>query len=223
MSLVRLTTIFSLAISSVLFLPHAGADDRNIKFGARAGTLGYGAEVGIQLHKRLNVRGVMTGAEVNVIQEFEGLEYDATLQLGGSGVQLDLFPLLGGFYVSGGIFSNDNHVTAVVMPTEGITLGPTVYTPADVGRLDASIEVDDTATYLGAGWTGKVPFTMLEMYAEGGAYFQGEAIVRYEASGLLADDPNFLADLSAEADTVSEQLNQLGFYPAAHVGVRLRF
>lgn len=221
------------ALVGMAFTTPSFAGDRNVKFGARAGTWGYGGEVGLQLHKRFNVRAVMSGAQVNVIEELDDIEFDITADLGAAGVQADLFPLFAGVYLTGGVFSNASNVTLTAMPNEGLTLGPfdingveipaVTYTAEEVGRLDGTIEFEDVATYVGLGWTGRVPLTMLELFAEGGAYFQGDAVVRYEASGLAAQDPQFLADLAAEAQLVEDELNQFGFTPAVNLGLRLRF
>ncbi len=194
-----------------------------IKVGGRGGTLGYGGEAGLQLHKRFVLRGSMTRAEINLEETINDIDYDAEIDLGAMGVQADIYPLAGGFYLTGGYFINGNEASLRATPSEGITLGDTVYTPEEVGTLVGDVTFDDTAYFAGLGLTTRIPATPIETFFEGGVYFQGAPEVTYTASGLVANDPTFLADLDAEAAEVQDELAILETYPAINIGLRLSF
>ncbi len=209
------------ALALLAFSAPAHAD--SVKFGARGGSLGYGVEAGVQPHKRFVVRASIMQAEVNLEETFSDIDYDFTLDLGAAGVQADFYPLFGGIYLTAGVFANDNALSLIAVPTEGITLGPTTYTPAEVGTLTADVAFADVATYLGAGWTIKLPALPIETFFEAGAYFQGAPDISYLATGLAATDPQFLADLDTEAQELEEELSILETYPSVNLGLRLTF
>ena len=212
-----------LASTVALAASPAFGDDQNVKFGGRIGTLGYGVEGGFQLHKRINVRASLSGAEINFNETIEGIDYKVTATTGASGAQIDLFPAFFGIYITGGLYSNDNSIELSATPEQGIQIGGTTYTPEQVGRLDGTVTFEDVAPYAGLGWTGKLPFTMIETFFEGGAYFQGAGEIEYVASGLLSEDPGFMADLDAEAAEIQEELSKYEVYPAINIGMRISF
>lgn len=216
-------TWLAVVAAATLASPAAFADIENFKLGARAGTLGYGAEAGVQLHKRVNLRASVTGAKINAEETFDGIEYSVNMTLGATGVQLDLFPLIGGVYLSGGVFSNENEVAFTAVPDTTIQIGDTVYTGADVGQLIGDVTFDDYATYAGLGWTSRMPLLPIETFFEAGAYFQGAPQLDYVATGVATSTPGFLEDLNAEAAEIEDELSQLEFYPVANIGLRLRF
>ncbi len=199
------------------------ADDPNFKFGARAGTLGFGPEIGVQLHKRINVRASFTGAEINAVETIDGIEYDANLRLGASGAQIDIFPMFGGVYVTLGGYANDNAIELTAVPVDDVQVGDTVYTAGQVGELLGDVAFDQFAGYAGLGWTGRLPMTAVETFIEAGAYFQGAPQVDYVATGLLSADPNFLADVTLEAEALEDELSILETYPSVNAGLRIRF
>lgn len=211
------------AIAALTMTAPVLADMPDFKFGGRGGTLGYGLEAGVQPHKRVVVRASITQAQVNLSETFDDIDYDLTLDLGAAGVQLDVYPLFGGIYVTGGVFSNDNTVDLTATPSEGIEIGSTTYTPEEVGTLVGAVTFEDVATYLGLGWTVNFAVLPFESFIEAGAYFQGAPDVSYVATGLLAADPDFLADLDAEATQVEEDLSMLEVYPKLNVGLRFSF
>ncbi len=213
----------SVAAGAAMTLAATGAHADLIKVGGRGGTLGYGGEVGLQLHKRFVVRGSVTGAEINIEETINDIDYDASIELGAMGVQADIYPFIGGFYVTGGFFLNENQASLTATPSEGIAIGDTVYTPEEVGTLVGDVTFDDTAYFAGLGLTSRIPATPIETFVEGGVYFQGAPEVQYTASGLIANDPAFLADLDAEAAEVEDELAILETYPAINIGLRLSF
>lgn len=212
------------ALVTALVLGACAAPDR-VSVGARAGTLGFGAESAVRVNNRVVLRGVATGAEMTMTETLDGVDYDGALSLGGTGLQADISPFRSGFYVSVGAFHNRNAVDldAAIAPTESVTLGDTTYTGAQVGALAATADFNSVAGYVGTGWSGSVLRSRLVAFVEAGAYLQGSPAVTYTATGALASDPTFIADLEAEAASVEDDLSIAGTYPVATVGLRLRF
>lgn len=189
--------------------------------GARAGTLGLGAEVGVELLPLITGRLVLNKFDYSYNTDLDGIEYDGDLKLGSFGVQIDFQAPGTPFFASGGFFRNENEATLLATPTTNVTIGDVTYTPAQVGTLTTDFEFEDNAPYLGIGARFGVP--KIEFVIEAGAYFQGNAEASLTASSPLAADPAFQAELEKERQALQEDLEDLEVYPVVNAGLRYRF
>jgi len=214
-----------LAGAAIILLPAAAAaQDYTIFAGPKLSTLGAGGEIGVELNEHVSVRASGTVFQYDFNETLDDIDSSIELDLGAVGVQLDYFPFGNAFFVSGGVFSNLNDVNTSAQPSGPVEIGGTTYQPAEVGRITGNGDFADIAPYLGIGaaW-GLGDSGNWQFVAEAGAYFQGEPEITYSATGQLANDPNFIADLQAEAASAEEDLDRLATYPVVSLTIRRRF
>jgi hypothetical protein len=189
--------------------------------GARASTLGVGAELGVRVVPTIIVRGVVQGGSYGFDREIDGIDYAADLDLGSFGAQVDFHPPLMPLYVTAGIFSNDNTIAINARPTGAVNIGGTSYTAAEVGTLTGEAAFDSTALYGGLGFEfGLGPIAAV---LEAGVYAQGEPSVSLRASGTAAANPDFQSALGREAASVADDLDYARHWPAVQLQARWRF
>jgi hypothetical protein len=189
--------------------------------GARAGTLGLGAEVGVRIVPTIVVRGIGQGGSFDYDNTIDGIAYSGSLNLGSFGAQVDFRPPLFPGYITAGLFANQNDIDLSARGTGTITVGNTTYNAADVGTLTGAATFDSQALYGGLG----VEFSIGPIAAvlEGGVFFQGEPEVAFTASGPLATNPAFAADLARETAQVADKLDGLAYWPAITLQARWKF
>lgn len=190
--------------------------------GVRAGTLGLGAEVGFELVPTLSARLVGNSFSYGYDTEASGVSYDGDLKLGSLGAQIDFKPLpLVPLYLTGGYFYNQNEVEVTGRPSVPTQIGSTVYTPAQIGTLTSTVTFDEWAPYLGVGL--RFGLGPAEVAVEAGGYRQGDARSVLTATGLLASDPAFSANLVQESRALEDELDEFEVYPVLNLSLRYRF
>jgi hypothetical protein len=216
-------TVLPLAAFAAVLAAPSGAQALELDYvGARAGTLGLGAEVGVTVLPGVNVRGIVNGFDYSFDEELDGIAYDGDLELGSFGLTLDVQPWpTAPVYASLGVFSNDNKISATGTPTGPTQIGNTTYTPAQIGTLRSDFTFEDTAPYAGLGL--RFGFLKAEFNIEAGAYFQGSPQTTLTATGLLATDPTFQTDLAREQANVADDLENFEVYPVVNAGLRWKF
>ncbi len=190
--------------------------------GARAGSMGLGGEVGFELLPGLSGRIVANSYDFSYDTEASGVNYEGDLSLGTFGAQLDFQPIpLVPLYLTGGIYRNGNEVSVTGRPTTATQIGNTVYSPAQIGTLTSTVTFDDWAPYAGLGL--RFGFGPAEMALEGGVLRQGEPQAALSATGLLASDPAFRADLARESAALVDELDEFELYPVVNLSLRFKF
>lgn len=215
--------LHSLALALPLTLFATAHADGGLFIGGKVSTLGAGGEIGLNLTENFAIRGSATGFSYEFSEELDGIDSDLELELGAIGVQLDLHPLGSGFFLSGGVFSNGNEIVTRAMPSEPVEIGDTVYQPAEIGVIEGVGSFDDPVGYIGIGQAFGGRRASWQFVIEAGAYMQGAPVITYTTTGLLADDPDFVADLEAEAASAQDDLERLDMYPVLSLGIRRQF
>jgi hypothetical protein len=211
-----------------------------VGIGIHASLLGPGAEVGVSLASKLNVRGGVNFFQYNRTFNHDGVSYKGQLQLRSGELHLDFYPFGHGFHLSPGLLVyNDNnlHGNANVPGGSSFTLGSTTYVSdptnpiAGAGKLDFA-KAAPTALF---GFGNLVPrskhfATNFEM----GVVFQGAARTKLnltgsacDASGLncvnAATDPGVQANIAAEQTKINNKLSPFKYYPIISFGFGYRF
>lgn len=195
--------------------------------GPRLGTLGAGGEAGVEFNDFIKLRGVVQGFEWTLHdRKASGIEYDDfQMDFLTAGALLDIHPLgilpIGGsFRVSAGAFYNGNKLSLSDSPSGNVSIGGQTYASSDIGKLDADIEFNDIAPYLGIGWgtsPGLLPFSFT---ADLGVLYQGSPRVSMNASGNAA---GLDAALEREEDDLEDDLSSWKWYPVAMIGFAISF
>jgi len=196
----------------------AEAGDR-VGIGVKFGTLGFGVDITGRINDLFSVRASFNGANANDTHDESGIDYDTEVDFGASGLLLDLHPFRNNFRLTAGWMKNRTGADLLAVPAENITIGDTVYTPAEAGTISGDISFKDSAGYVGFGYgsaarkPGRVRFLL-----DVGALLQGKAEATLtSSSGLVSPD-----DLAQEEQELEDDLDNLSFYPVVAVGISFR-
>ena len=205
--------------------PMAHANEPILALGAKASTLGLGADGIARINNNLNARLGVQAFTYDISGTESGVDYDADLKLFSGLLTADWFPASGSFRISAGALINDNKLEMTGRPANGTyTIGDTTYTAAEVGTLNGTVDFNTLAPYLGVGWGN--PFTAGGRWSftcDIGVVFQGSPEVSYTVDGTLANDATFLAELRQEKQELEDELDNYKYYPMLAVGVNYRF
>ena len=190
------------------------------------GTTGFTLEASALLNEKVAVRagGSLFGA--NVTREESDLEFDADLKLRSLAGYLDFHPSGGAFRLSGGLVYNKKRVEATAVPTGGtFELDDVTYQASEVGTLSGvgRIGTRTWAPYLGLGFGSPRGDARVFFALDLGVIFQGPPKIELSATGPLASDAGFQADLKAEEDDANDELEPFKYYPVLSIGIGVRF
>lgn len=219
---------------------HGNSEVSRIGVGVRLSTLGAGAEVGVALADKLNVRGGFNIFQYSRGFDHDGIAYKGQLNLRSGEAHLDWYPLGHTFHVSPGLLVyNGNGATATANVPGGstFTLGGITYTsdPTNpimgTGKLDF-VKAAPTAMF---GFGNLVPPNRHFTYNfELGAVFQGSARTKLNLTGNACDSTglncvNAATDTTVQQNVVAEQtkinnkLSPFKYYPVISFGFGYRF
>ncbi|HEY8521695.1 MAG TPA: hypothetical protein VIN61_16615 [Gammaproteobacteria bacterium] len=190
---------------------------------AKAGALGLGVEYGYSINERFAVRFGLNGAEYGFDAEESGIDYDFDLVWDSLSIAADFHPTGGPLRLTVGLLRNDNRLEATSRAADIITVGDEAYTPVEIGTLYGRIGFDDTATFAGIGWDWSRKRNRFGVSFDIGVVDQGAPTVSLRASGPIATDPQFVADLEAERQELQGELDDLDLVPYGSLGFVFRF
>lgn len=190
-----------------------------VGIGLRAGTQGLGAELAFGLTSHVALRGGIYDGDASSDFEEGGIDYEGDLEVGGSGLLVDIFPMGGRFRLTGGWFSNDNQVEIVARPNQDVEIGGTVYTPAQAGTLSGLVDFDSGGPYFGIGWGNVARGKRVGFLFDFGVLEQGSPRVHLES------DSPFVAqgDLDQEEREIEQDIEDLEWWPVISFGLAIRF
>ena len=189
--------------------------------GVRAGTNGIGAEIGVRIVPTVVVRGIAQGYDFDYDQTISGIAYKGTMGLGSFGAQIDFRPPILPFYATAGLYANNNKFDFSASPMGSVTIGSTTYQGSQVGTLTSNATFEDIAYYGGLGL--KLGLGPIEAALEGGIYYQGDPNVEFIASGPLASNAAFQADLAREKSKIVDELDNAKYWPMVTLHARWKF
>jgi hypothetical protein len=204
-------------VSSLLLAGPAFAADFGV--GLKAGTYGLGAEFGVGFSSWFTLRATATTGDLSGDYDEDGIDYDASLDVGGYGLLADFFPMKGTFRLTAGLLSNRNEIGLEAVPTAPIEIGGTTYPPAAVGTLSGDIEFDSSVPYFGVGWGNVAKGRRFGFLVDLGFIHQGAGNVTLSSStGLVSQ-----SDLDAEAAAIEDDIQDYDFWPIVSFGLAIRF
>lgn len=191
----------------------------------KGSTLGGGVEYERTFNDNLGFR-----LGVNYLQ-FDGdftagdIDYEADVNLQTASGLIDWYPLSGAFRFTAGVMLNGNDADITASPAGPITIGDVVYSPQMVGSLNGSVSFNDIAPYAGVGWSsGRGNQAGLSVAFDIGILFQGAPnIDDYHATGPLAGNPAFEAQLDKEIANLEDELDPYQYYPVVAFTLTYRF
>jgi len=196
----------------------------------KVGTLGMGLDLSIPINNKFNVRVNLNGASYSDDTTESGIKYEYDLDLLTAGVLVDYYPMENSqFRVTGGVYYNGNELEMCGKPdVAGITVGNITYTANQVGSLNAKVEFDDVAPYIGIGWGNTVKKGGWSFNADVGIMYQGEPDVTLTPIyGPLITNAGLQAPIDAqvkiEEAQLQDELDDYKIYPVISVGVTYTF
>jgi len=223
----RHVRLLVLAFLLVTLLP-ARAWGLGVFIGPRVGTLGVGLEAGYELNDFIKLRGNVNGINWNLDNtKVSGIKYDFDMNLLTAGMLLDIHPLgispIGGsFRISAGAYYNGNSFDLTSRPTQSVRIGDNNYTPGEVGRLDAEVDFNKFAPYLGLGWGTSPSLLPIHFTLDLGILYQGSPQVSL-SSPAAGSTPGLAEDIKREERNMEDDLSSWTWYPVAMLGVVISF
>lgn len=221
-------TTRSLFFSALLLLLTAAAgfaDTGDFALGVKASTLGAGAEGTVGLLPSINLRGGANAFSVDFDINTSDIDYDADADLLNFPIMLDWYPFKkSGFRISAGALINKNEADLEASSQSSYTINDTTYTAAQLGTLNGKVDFDEVAPYVGIGWGNALGKGKGWSFScDFGVVFQGEANIDISATGPIASDPAFQANLAREKKELEDELEDYQYYPVIALGITYKF
>lgn len=214
-----------LLVASVLLFCGAGcADSGGLAISGKAGTLGFGGELTTAVTSNVNARVGLNTLDFDYDDEFDNVEYDVGLDFTSFSALVDWHVFNDSFRITAGLLSLDHELALDATPSTSQDIGGATYTPAEIGTLSGDVEIDGVAPYIGIGWGDPMdPDKRWGFYIDLGVAFTESPDVSLAASGTLASDPTFQANLARERQEIEDDLEPFKFYPVLSLGLYFRF
>jgi hypothetical protein len=215
--------------ASISFLPLASqafADTGEIAVGAKASTLGIGADMTVGITSNINLRTGVNVFKYNGTTSQNDKTFDYDLNLLSFPVLLDWHPfeVESGFRVSSGVLVNKNKVNAIVESQETYTIDGETYPSAALGILSGTVGFKPITPYVGIGWGNAVDMDSGFSFAfDLGLAFQGNPNISLAASGPVASDPTFQTALKKEIIDLKEKVDVFKNFVVLSLGVAYKF
>lgn len=221
-----------LAIASVsLFASSVMADSEMFSKNAlsvKAGTLGAGLELTTSILDNVNARVGVNGFKYSTSGSKSNIDYDIDLKLLTVSLLLDYSPFEASqFRLTGGAMYNGNKLDMTGNPAVSGTFNfnGTTYTTTDVSSVDATVDFNKFAPYLGIGWGNAVKSAGWNFVADLGVMFQGNPDSSISVNTTLTGTAKtaLLNNVAAEQSKLDDDLDGFKYYPVTSIGVSYRF
>ncbi len=218
-------TVLSLGVS--LSAPaEDGGKKSNLALGLELGTTGAGASLWLSASNQL-VFNVGYGS-LDEDQDYStgGVDYLGNVDLSNGFATVNWHPGGGSFHFLAGAVFTENAVQVVGRPEDGTTyeLDGVDYPASLVGSIVGDVGWEkSTAPYVGVGFSKRPQGKGWGAYINAGVMESGSAVARLEATGSIADEPAFEADLRAEEEELNDELSEFDLYPVVRAGLMYRF
>lgn len=213
-----LLLLLSFAIPSSLYA-------QGFALGARAGTLGFGAEAALGLSENFAIRGGLGSFLYEYEDEYDDVEYTITPPTMTGTLGIDLYPAGGSFRLMAGLMFRDGDFEAKsedLAQAGTIEIGDGQYSGIS-GILKGTLATKSTAPFLGLGF-GNHTQGGFGFFIDFGVAFVGDADVTITAVGDIANEPGIQEDLNREAQNVEDEAGgYLKYWPILNLGLKIPF
>lgn len=187
-------------------------------------TLGLGVEGTARILPKLNARLGINYYRYTYDEEEDDVDYDVDLNLFSGSALLDWHPFAGTFRISGGLLLNKNELEMDARPNEPVEIGDQEYAASEVGTLSGDLDFRSVAPYVGIGWGNAVgEDKRWGFVCDLGIVYQGSPDADLEATGPIASDATFQADLAREEENLEDDFEFLKYYPVISFGISYKF
>lgn len=208
--------ILLVVLAGLLAMPGAHAARTGVDF--HLGTLGLGLGIDSQLSPHTGLRLGFNRFRISSDWEEDDLEYEAGIDFDSVHGLLDWHPFAGRFRFTGGVMATDHSIDAAADVEPGDEIGDGRATRD--GRLEAEVEFEEWAPYIGAGWDWRFNRSNLEMTLDLGVLARGNPDVKLRETG---DTGASQQDLDEEEDEIDDEWSDFNIYPVVQFGLLYRF
>lgn len=202
----------------------AGAAQAQVAISGGIGTTGITAEAQVKVIPNVVLRGGYNYLQYEADDTYDDIAYNGDLDLNTLGAFIDYHPFGNAFFVTGGAYFGDKSLDLNATPTANVQIGNQTFTPAQVGSLNLTGDLEDTAPFIGLGWDTSFDSTGLGFKFVAGAMFTGSPEVNLVSTGgSLSNDANFQAQLAIEEQNLQEDVNDYEVYPVVQLGLTYGF
>lgn len=188
---------------------------------AKLGSLGIGVEGTFGLAEQFNARLGLNKFDFDRNENIDDIQYDLNLEWQSISLLADWHPFGNPFRFTAGLMNNGNEVKGTASPVSGgLVVGDVTYT--GIG-LDAKLDFDSTAPYLGVGWGNALAASRgWGFNVDVGVLYQGSGNVTLTPTGANASlvDPDQVA---LEEQRFEEDIKDYKYYPVFSFGVSYKF
>ena len=202
---------------------------------AHAGTMGTGIGGAFGLTDHLNLRFGLNSYDLDVdIEDEEGLDYDAGMDLDNQYVFLDIHPFEGNFRLTAGMFINNNEISASAIVDDAFTqIGND--TALQGTRVDTSVTFDNNSGYVGIGWGNSFNGGMFDFGVDLGIVMQGSPKIGLDVTlppsaatsvdNCAAGDTSCIGndDIEQERLDAENEAKDFDSYPLINFSFSIRF
>lgn len=189
-------------------------------FGSSGGTLGLGFAAGVDLGK-VRLRIQHNDYEFEDTVSFDGEDYEFDLDLASTGLLVDYAPNNGVFYLSAGLYDNNNSITAISEEGLSILIGDAALGAGENATVKARF--DDFSPYVGFGFNFfNNRKTGFGCNLDIGVYMNGSGDVEVTTT----DDTfnaTFSDDINQEEENIEDDIEDYELYPVVKLGIDYKF
>ena len=217
----RMITLAALAIGAGA---GTGAAHAQIAVGLGIGTTGGVAEAQMEVTPNIQIRGGYNYFQYDLDDAYDDIEYSGDLDFSTLAAFVDLRPFGNSFIITGGAYFGEKTISLSALPGQTYEIGGQTYTSAQVGTLTGSVDLEDTAPFVGLGWDttfqgGPIGFKFIA-----GAMFTGTPTANLSSTGgTLSNDATFQQQLADEEQNLQDDINDFEVYPVVQAGLTLSF
>ncbi len=217
-----------LGLTAFLGSVQAGSASESLGLGAKIGTMGAGAENSVALIPNTRLRSGFNFLRYSFDSTISDINYDFDTEFNSIPILFDIHPFGGAFFLSGGVFLNNNNV-GVQGSVSAQSLDPEYQQYgflADQISISGDVEFLPVAPYAGLGWRTNSNESGWGFEAELGVLFQGAP----DVTGLRVNAPvdingaaevqEFLAEQTRE---IEDELSWFQYYPVASIMLTYHF
>lgn len=206
------------------FSSSLSADTGRLAIAGRSGTIGLGGELIVNILPQVNGRFGATFFDLSLDGEISDVEYDFDLDLLTFPLTIDWYPFDAPFHISAGVILNETEVGLDTRSHASLDIGGTTYSATDLGELCGDVSFNHVAPYIGIGWGNAFGREKRwGLISDFGVAFIGSADVSLSATGPIASDPTFMANLAAEEKEIEDDMSHFKIYPVLSISLFFRF
>jgi len=228
MSYVRPLFLSALLLATLPGFSATASADEGLGIGVKAGTMGAGAEISAALVPNTRIRGGINYLTYEFDSTIDRINYDFDTQFNSISALLDIHPFGGAFFLSGGVYFNNNSVDVTgTVPPESF---PAAYQSfdflADYVSISGEVEFMPVAPYVGLGWRSNSGETGWGLGVELGVLYQGAPDVknlRLNAPVDINDIGEVQQFLKQQEKDIEDELSWFEWYPVASLLLTYNF